>query len=89
MTGRGEPQVGHAGRATIGVPELAEPLDRQADRIARLEVPAEGRIPHLEQAARADRPAADEVAGPEPDVGGGAREHLAEAEVRIRPACPG
>ena len=51
-----------------------------------LEIAAERRLADLEQAARPDRPAADEVARAQAGIRRGAGKHLAERELRIRPA---
>ena len=60
---------------------------REDDLVARLELPAERRVLDLEQAARPDRPRSEEVARPQAHVGGGARDHLAERELRVGPAA--
>ena len=53
------------------VTEGAQPLDAQDHLVARFEIAAERLVADLEQAAGADRPAADQVARPQVDIGGG------------------
>ena len=57
-------------------PERAQALDGQDDLVAGLELAAERRVLDLEQAARPDRPAAEQVARAQVHVGRGPREHL-------------
>ena len=72
------------------VAELAEALDGEGDDVAGLEVAARASRPSIwSRQPVSDRPAADDVAGSQVDVRRRPRQHLAEAEVGVRPARRG
>ena len=68
-------------------PKLTQPFDPEHHLVAGLEVAAEGLLADLEQAAAADRPAAQQVAGAELDVGRGPFQHLPEREMDAGPGA--
>ena len=75
----------HDGRATIGVTQPAQPLDLERHLVARLQVAPQRRLADLEQAAAADRAAAEDLARPQPHVGGRPGHHVPERVVGARP----
>src|SRR6266478_5883196 len=89
-TGERDPPRGRRSSWSVDdrVREGAEALDGEGHRVARLQVAAKGRVSDLEQAAAPDSARANEIAGPQSDVGRRAGQHLAEAEVGVGPAAP-
>ena len=76
-----------SGRATTGDRSSPSRSIREHHLVAGLEVAAERLLADLEQAAAADRPAAEQVAGTELDVGRRPFQHLPEREMDAGPGA--